>query len=710
MRNVDGTEDFGPWLARQLRMLDLKQADLAQRVGVTRAAVSAWITGRATPREETMRAIAEAIGADIAVMHSRTTDAVSGGPVRWYHRPAYQDGGRDFGNAAAFAFEADVKVLAREATQNSLDEQLDRTRPVRVRYTLHELTGEMLAEFLAAVRWGELLPHYEAAAAQDQKVGRVVAEGLNELARRDRLLLLRVDDYNTTGLTGDDYDDGRFAAVVRRQLESRKSEDPGRAAGGSYGLGKATLWATSRLGMVLVNSTLSEAHEGRTRQRVVGRLDLPWRKAEGKPWAGPAWFGQADTAPGNEGVARSWWADDETVTRLHLTRENSEPGTSFLVVGAHDVAGTVDEQEDGEDNGGDEQAVTAIHKRLVDGLAENFWAAMTAGRDRAPLLEASVRTLRNGKVLVEEQRVDPEEKQPARTRALRAFFDGETVERITEVGQVALARVPLKVPVPGGGRETVEHRAALLVTAAEDGHEPPNRLVTMRGGLMVVRAARVPELGLGADAFQAVLLAGHAAGTDAGAAEEAEAFLRASEPPEHNKWGRTEELLSVYSRTAHRRISTFTTAAYAAVRDLTGRRPDRTAAGPGRLRDLLVLDDPGPRPARAGGFPAIRDLDAEIDASGAWRIRAEVKLPRRRDPWVMGLVAKFDVRSGPRPTVGWSEIVAVENCRFVDGALHFDAGATAAVFTGITDTSTHPVRADLAGLIVELQKGKGTAE
>ncbi|MFE0421038.1 helix-turn-helix transcriptional regulator [Streptomyces sp. NPDC058953] len=706
---MDGTEDFGPWLARQLRMLDLKQADLAQRIGVTRAAVSAWITGRATPREETMRAIAAAIGADIAVMHSRTTDAVSGGPVAWYHRPAHQDGGRDFGNAAAFAFEADVKVLAREATQNSLDEQLVRTRPVRVRYTLHELTGEMLAEFLTAVRWAELQPHYEAAAAQDQKVGRVVAEGLKDLTRGDRLLLLRVDDYNTTGLTGDDYEDGRFAAVVRRQLESRKSEAPGRAAGGSYGLGKATLWATSRLGMVLVNSTLSESHEGRYRQRVVGRLDLPWRRAEGGAWAGPAWFGQVDTSPGNEGVARSWWADDETVARLHLTRENSEPGTSFLVVGAHDVAGSVDTaQDDGRDDG-DEQPVKAIHRRLVDGLAENFWAAMTAGRDRAPLLEASVRTLRNGQVVVEEERVDPEKRQPSRTRALKAFFDGETVERITEVGQVALARVPLKVPVPGGGRETVEHRAALLVTAAEDKDGPSNHLVTMRGGLMVVRAARVPDLGLGADAFQAVLLAGHAAGPDAGAAE-AEAFLRASEPPEHNKWGRTEELLSVYSRTAHRRISTFTTAAYATVRDLTGRRPDRPTAGPAVLRDLLILDDRKPRSGRSGGFPAIRDLDAEIDASGAWRIRADVRLPRRKDPWVMGLVAKFDVRSGPRPTVGWSEIVAVENCRFVDGALHFDAGATTAVFTGTTDVSTHPVRADLAGLIVELQKGKGAAE
>jgi RNA polymerase primary sigma factor len=138
----------------------MSQADLAERVGLTRAAVSAWITGRAVPRDETMRAIADVFDVDYVAMHTRTTDVVaSSRPVGWYHRPAYADGGRDFGNAAAFAFEADVEVLAREATQNSLDERLDRTKPVRVRYTLHELTGEALARFREAIRWDDLYPH-----------------------------------------------------------------------------------------------------------------------------------------------------------------------------------------------------------------------------------------------------------------------------------------------------------------------------------------------------------------------------------------------------------------------------------------------------------------------------------------------------------------------------------------------------------------------
>ncbi|MDO0933456.1 helix-turn-helix transcriptional regulator [Streptomyces sp. DG2A-72] len=702
---MDTGEDFGPWLARQLRRSEMNQADLAEQLGLTRAAVSAWITGRATPREETMRAIAEVFRIDHVSVHTRTTDVVSSRPVSWYHRPAYADGGRDFGNAATFAFEADVEILAREATQNSLDERLDRTKPVRVRYTLHELTGESLARFREAVAWDDLFPHYEAAAAQEQKVGRVIAEGLRDMYERDRLILLRVDDYNASGLTGDDYEDGRFAAVVRRQLDSRKSDA---SAGGSYGLGKATLWAASRLGMVLINSTLSVPHEGRTERRLIGRLELPWRVVDDSPWAGPAWFGEPDTAPGSEEVARSWWADEETVERLHLTRESSAPGTSFLIVGAHDVASLADDSPSGED-AADEETVQSMHERLVQALGRNFWAAMTAGRDKAPLLEASVRTVRNGKVVIDEERVEPRKEQPSRTRALKAYLDGETVDRLTETGQVAEMRVPLKVP-PRRGQSggAVEHEAVLLITSAEDLDGKPNQMVAMRGNRMVIRSARVPDLPLGTNPFQAVLLTGHAAGDDADNADRAEAFLRASEPPEHNKWGQTDELRALYSATAHRRISEFTRAANTAVRDLVGRSREKSKGGSHVLRDLLGLETGTtvPTAARGGKVPAIRGLDAELDASGAWRVRAEVKLPVSQDPWLLLPVAKFDVRSGGRPSVGWAEIVAGQNCELVEGRLRFKAGARTASFSALTDVSTHPVRAELAGLIVELQKSR----
>ncbi|MFI8945048.1 helix-turn-helix transcriptional regulator [Streptomyces sp. NPDC053750] len=708
---MEAGEDFGPWLARQLRLADMTQTELALAVDVTRAAVSAWITGRAAPRPETIERIARALNTDLATVHTRTTDTQAGLPVGWYHRPGHADGGRELGNAAAFAFDADVEVLARETCQNSLDERItDNGRPVRVRYTLHELTGETLARFREAIQWDDLFPHYEVAAAQEQKVGRVVGAGLRDMYEHDRLVLLRVDDYNAAGLTGDDYDDGRFAAVVRRQLDSHKS---GTSAGGSYGLGKATLWATSRLGLVLMNSTLSEPHEGRTERRLIGRLDLPWRQVDGQRWAGPAWFGRPDPNSQGAAVARSWWADEETVEALHLKRESGEPGTSFLIVGAHDVASLADDSpaSDG-DEGEDDDTIQRMHHRLVRALGKNFWAAMTGGGDQLPLLEASVRTLRNGVVVLPEERVDPTVVQPSRTRALKAFLDGTTVDKLTESGQVAATTVPLSLPARGGGRTSPgEHRAVLLVTDAEDADGKPNRVVGMRGNRMTVRDAVVPGLSSFVNPFQAVLLAGDAAGPHAPFAAEAEEFLRAAEPPEHNKWGRTEELTLTYSPSAYRRIASLTRETNAAIKELVARPKKRSKSGGGRLAPKLTVGA-GKKKRRlsTATLPVLEELDAQVIDGGAWQVTGEIRIPAGGDTWRLVPVAKFDVRSGPRPTIAWAELVGVDNCQVVDGTLRFSDRARSATFRGVTDPATHAVRTSLSGLVVELRTGEGETQ
>ncbi|MFD8044197.1 helix-turn-helix domain-containing protein [Streptomyces chartreusis] len=713
---MEAGEEFGPWLARQLKLANKTQAELAEELGLTRAAVSAWITKRSVPRPTVMGEIAKALGTDLGTVHTRTTDTQAGLPVTWYHRPGYQDGGRDGGNAAAFAFDADVQVLARETCQNSLDERLvDNGRPVRVRYTIHELTGEKLEAFRAAILWDELQPHYSAVSesAADQKVGRVVDAGVRDMFEKGRLILLRIDDYNASGLTGDDYDDGKFAAVVRRQLESLKS---GLGAGGSYGLGKATLWATSALGMVLINSTLSVPHEGRTERRVIGRLELPWRSVDGDAFAGPAWLGRPDPETPNAEVVRSWWADEETVERLYLTRDGDQPGTSFLIVGAHDVAsleqGRSDSGDDEDENGGDDgtRDIRAMHRRLVEALGRDFWAAMTGGGSKLPLLETSVRTVRNGEVVIEEEKVDPSDKQPSRTRALRAFYEGTTVDRLTEAGQVALRTVPLRLPLSGGGRGTLgTHPGVLLVTAAEDDDGVPNQVHSLRGNRMTIKKSGVSGLPLGVNPFQAVLLVGRAAGDAAPFAEEAEEFLRAAEPPEHDRWGQTEELTLRWSHTAHHRISRLTTEINTAVKDLVVRPRSAGSQESAKLRKKLTVPRKGTAPKRASGpaLPELDGLDAEIGTGGEWRITAEVKLPRADELPGMTPVVLLDVRSGSRPRLDWAELVAVEGCEVEDGVLRFAPRARRAVFRGSTDAKSHPVRTELTRLVLELRAGAG---
>lgn len=708
-------EEFGPWLARQLKLAGKTQTELANELKVTRAAVSAWITGRSTPRPTVMTDIARALGTDVGTVHTRTTDTQAGLPVTWYHRPGYPDGGRDLGNAAAFAFDADVQVLARETCQNSLDERLtDNGRPVRVRYTLHELTGEALDAFREAILWNDLFPHYSAVseAAGNQKVGRVVDAGVRDMYEKGRLVLLRVDDYNASGLIGDDYADGKFAAVVRRQLESLKS---GHGAGGSYGLGKATLWATSALGLVLINSTLSVPHEGRTERRMIGRLELPWREVDGKPYAGPAWFGRPDPdSPGAE-VARSWWADEETVARLHLTREHEEPGTSFLIVGAHDVAtladgsSDVDDEALDEEGGEDTRDIRRMHSRLVEALGRDFWAAMTGGGGRLPLLEVSVRALRNGKEVVPEKQVDPSAEQPSRTRALRAHYEGTTVDRLTEAGQVAARSVPLKLPLSGGARGTLgTHQAVLLITDAQEKDGAKNQVHSLRGSRMTVRRSGVPNLPLGTNPFQAVLLVGEAAGESALFAQEAEEFLRAAEPPEHDRWGQTEELTLRWSPSAYRRINMLTTEVNNAVKDLVARPKRKGGEGGEALRKALTVKSKPKAKAPTGPVvPLLDGLDATVGDDGEWRITAEVSIPRGDEIVPMVPIAQLDVRSGGRPKLDWAELVAVEGCEVEDGTLRFSPGARRAKFRGSTDVTSHPVRTTLTRLVLELRAGKG---
>ncbi|MFI6999701.1 sigma-70 family RNA polymerase sigma factor [Nocardia sp. NPDC050175] len=707
--------EFGRWLAERMQGNGTDETELARRLGVTRALVEAWLDNRSAPRPDLLIKVQEIFtgedGAQEEIGIGSPPSEPTDKSIAWYHRPGHLDGGREFGNAAAFAFEADLEVLAREATQNSLDERDRRNdRPVRVRYILHELTGDALAQFRTAIRWDDLYPHYAAAAAQDQKVGRVIRAGMREMYERDRLVLLRVDDYNANGLTGDDYEDGRFSAVVRRQLESRKSDA---VAGGSYGLGKATLWATSRLGLVLMNSTLSEPHEGRTERRLIGRLDLPWREVDGARFAGPAWLGLPDTEADNAKVARSWWADDDIVERLHLTREDDDAGTSFLIVGAHDVA-SLAEPGPGQDGdvGDDEDSLERMHQRLVRALGRNFWAAMTSGGGRPPLLEASVRTLRNGVEYIEEEQVDPQIHQPARSRALQAFLSGKTVDRLVEAGQVALATVPLNVPDRDGQTGTAgEHRAVLLITEATDADGKINQVTAMRGNRMTVKTSWVPNLPVGTNPFQAVLLAGVAAGGEAPFAAAAEEFLRSAEPPEHNKWAQTEELRMRYSPSAHRRIAALTSATNRAVHELVAIPKEKKPGGTTKVRKRLKIS--GKPTAKVRGTvapPKLDSLEASINSSGAWQITAEVKLSPGEEPWRMRPVAKLEVRSGPRPVVKWAELVAVSNCEVTDGVLLFTPNARRAVFRGITDVSAHPVRAALTGLVVELLESKGGVE
>ncbi|MFJ1746046.1 helix-turn-helix transcriptional regulator [Streptomyces sp. NPDC088116] len=692
------TQGFEDWLGGVLRQRDMSQKELAHLVGVTPAAVNAWAKGRSVPRYAKIAAIAEALGVAVEDAVSRRPPESAGSELEWVFQNAPEDGSRNGGNAAAYAFAANLEVLAREATQNSLDERYEQNQPVVSRFELHELTGRHLQEFLAALRWDSIEEHLRQAADPQQKVGRVLVDGLNELQRTGRLVLLRIDDYNASGLTGPDYDDGRFARVMRRTLDSGKAG----SQGGSYGLGKAALWAASRFGLVLVNSTLSEHQGGRHERRIAGRLELPWHALNGDEFAGPAWFGIADRERQNS--ARSCWADGATAESLYLERNDPSPGTSFLVVGAYDGSGDTEELEE-------------MHEQLTSGVAHNFWASMVGGAKAGPLLRASVAAWRNGEVVRSERHIDPHVYEPARSRAVKAFLDGRTTHELTSREDVLQVAVPLKLPARkqpelGGVRRPNSHEAVLLVTPTVEDDPRPDHIAYMRATRMVVKNKRVSDLPLGHRRFQAVLLAGLATGSDTADAADAEQFLRTAEPPDHNDWTSTEDLTATFVRGARQSILNFKRTAEQSIRDLLKGQDDDSDAdeGPQVLRDLLTLTVP--KKPRTQGFPVVHAVEGEVSEAGAWRLRVTVKLPERGDAWVLSPVARFVVRSGSNISVRWAgTLVPERDCELTkNGNLRFREGARRGVFRGVTDASTHPVTADMSCVEVDVPRAKEIVE
>lgn len=191
--------------------------------------------------------------------------------IAWVFDPALPSGARSGGNAAQRAFSPTLEVLVREVLQNSKD--AGEGRDVNVVFRLIELTGGNALAFLDALQWKERLrAHIEGAAREPR--GEAFRAALAEYDKTGKLVLLAIEDRNTSGLvgseTGDEGEPSKFSALVRDEMYSAKSSS---TAGGSHGMGKAVLWHFSGFSTVLFNSVLEEGE--RSSPRFIGRAVLP---------------------------------------------------------------------------------------------------------------------------------------------------------------------------------------------------------------------------------------------------------------------------------------------------------------------------------------------------------------------------------------------------------------------------------------------------
>lgn len=160
------------------------------------------------------------------------------------------DGGRDSGfhDAGVETFKGNFdRYLARELIQNSLDARLDQGKPVHVKFNLLKLKRSEVPgmDYLQQTfeRCAEYWTEHEKVYAFFQRAA--------ELAAQPNLTVMKVGDYNTTGVPGADTDRSQnWYHLIRCAGSSSKWG----GEGGSFGIGKNAPFAASRLRTVLYST------------------------------------------------------------------------------------------------------------------------------------------------------------------------------------------------------------------------------------------------------------------------------------------------------------------------------------------------------------------------------------------------------------------------------------------------------------------------
>jgi len=467
------------------------------------------------------------------------------------------------------ALDASLEVFVREVLQNSNDQGLQ-GETVEVHFWIDRVTGDELAAFQDAIEWEALVEEHLHAIPEDH--GRGIRQFLQKFEEREELLLLTVEDRNTTGLTGGEAEDkSNYTALVRDVLYSEKQDD--RRSGGSYGLGKSVLWSSSGISTVLFASNLHEDPDDRRSPRLIGRSQLPTHKSDepDEIYQGAGWFGDLDAGGGQRPLS-VWGLEAEALAEELRIPRAGIPGTSATVVGFRDPRRETD------------LGVDELADEIVENAVTFFWPAIHFGDLR---------------VVVHTDEYDREAKI-SEVPAVRPFVDclrrrADADQELVNPGDVASEEIDVEMPdreKDGETLETTDGPVELAVRLAKEGdvEEWVNHVALFRGAGMVVRYYDRERIVLGKRDFHAVLVAGEARPLPGEEPTEAdldiEEFLRASEPPAHDDWESrkaTVQQKNDYRRGALKAVKELKDGITDALRRLVQKSPGRGQMGPKRL-------------------------------------------------------------------------------------------------------------------------------
>jgi hypothetical protein len=613
----------------------------------------------------------------------------------------------NYGNANQWTVNAGLVSLARESTQNSNDARVG-SEPAELVYTFIRLTGHDLHAFLHALEWPQLRSHLRAMG--EEATGAVAAgqirAGLDAMEAAESLVLLRVADYGCRGLTGPEFPDddvpsedyGNFIKLCRLDLFSGKDK----AAGGSFGLGKAVYWRFSRLQTVLFNSVLAahDAVDGHAANRLFGVNQGVVHRHHDKGYQGRGFFGRPDS----HGHVASVWDDPSLVQSLHLARADRRPGTSALLVGFYDP--------DRPELALDGQDLTTLARELRAGIEENFWPLLTRGGMgvRIEVVDGDVRS---------SEVVDPAETYTELVRALRRFDAGDVDSDLNTPNAVVVRDVPIKIARrrSGDGHSPFTHQAKLVVTLSDNQKDTlENRVCLFRRPEMVVQTG---DRSFDGHTYHAFLVAGAAIHPGALHLEDvwADDFLRFAEPPAHDRWipGTGRRQTSQANLTAHYQapwlpnLRGIETGVVDALITLFGAPPPSRQQAPESLLKHLRFMRGEQGSGGASGAP--RKPDADITwwqvQEGRWHVRFDVRARNRPEGWTLTPALAMVGLDGGRELVGWESIDVADGAgAVVDGALLLpptERGRFLKATMHAVSTGDLPIPADEAAVEVVLR-------
>lgn len=255
--------------------------------------------------------------------------------------PTYGGNETGFNDAATTMFNTDIpSAIARESIQNIIDASINTsgTSKAIAKINLIKTSATLLPKANELINIIKACREYESHVTEAVKF---FDKALSLLNGTEEINILEISDYNTVGLSGDDEDrKGNYYNFLKSVGSSSKQGNEG----GSFGLGKGSLFAASAFRTIFVSSIYN------TNKHVFqGKLMLVSHLMSGKKKQGNGSFG---VKPEQRPIRSA-----ELIPEIF---RRTEQGTSIFIIGFQDA--------------------TNWKEHIIKSVLSNFWLAILKER------------------------------------------------------------------------------------------------------------------------------------------------------------------------------------------------------------------------------------------------------------------------------------------------------------------------------------------